>query len=147
MNFRNTFAVAVFALAATALPAAAADPGFKVVVNASNTTTSVSREQLSRCFMKQTNTWINGEAVVPVDQIPDSPVRIEFSTTIHERDVNAVKSFWQRQIFSGSGVPPQEKASDEEVLAFVRANPGAIGYVSSSTPIGNGVKVLEVTSK
>jgi hypothetical protein len=56
-----------------------------------------------------------------------------------------VKSFWQRQIFSGSGVPPQERASDEEVLDFVRANPGAVGYVSSDTPNGAGVKVLEVT--
>jgi ABC-type phosphate transport system substrate-binding protein len=147
MYFRITVAIAIVALTTTALPAAAADPGFKVVVNASNTTTSISKEQLSRCFMKQTNTWISGEPVVPVDQSPDSPVRIAFTTTIHERDVSAVKSYWQRQIFSGSGVPPQEKASNEEVLAFVRANPGAIGYVSSDTPVGAGVKVLEVTFK
>ena len=82
---------------------------------------------------------------MPVDLSANSPVREAFSLAIHERDVNAVKSYWQRQIFSGRGVPPPEKASDSEVLAFVRANPGAVGYVSSGTAVGSGVKVLEVT--
>jgi ABC-type phosphate transport system substrate-binding protein len=144
MRILSSFITVAIALMVAA-PAAAANPGFKIVVNASNPTTSISKEQLSRCFMKQTNTWINGATVTPVDLSANSPVRIEFSTTIHERDVNAVKSFWQRQIFSGRGVPPPEKASDEEVLVFVRANPGAVGYVSSDTPVGAGVKVLEIT--
>ena len=146
MRILNTFTAVVIALIAT-VPAAAANPGFKVVVNTSNPTTSISKEQLSRCFMKQTNTWINGATVTPVDLSANSSVRVEFSTTVHERDVNAVKSYWQRQIFSGRGVPPPEKASDEEVLAFVRANPGAVGYVSSDTPVGSGVKVLEITAQ
>ena len=133
------------ALTWAALPLGAADPGFKVVVNAANTTTSISKEQLSRCFMKQTNTWINGDIVLPVDQPAASEVRIDFSAAIHDRDVNAIKSYWQRQIFSGRGVPPPEKASDDEVLAFVRANPGAVGYVSPNTSTGAGVKILEVT--
>ena len=147
MSSRISIAVVIVALMAAVLPAPAADPGFKVVVNSSNSTASISVGQLSRCFMKQTNTWINGAAVLPVDQVADSAVRIAFTTAIHERDVAAVKSYWQRQIFSGRGVPPPEKASDEEVLAFVRANPGAVGYVSPNTPVGAGVKVLEVTGQ
>lgn len=145
MTNRITVFSLVIALMTVASPASTANPGFKVVVNASNNTTSISKEQLSRCFMKQTNTWINGATVTPVDLSANSPVRVEFSMTIHERDVNAVKSYWQRQIFSGRGVPPPEKASNEEVLAFVRANPGAVGYVSANAPVGDGVKVLEVT--
>jgi len=145
MMKRITVFSVVVALMTIAVPATADDPGFKVVVNASNPTTSISTEQLARCFMKQTNTWISGETVVAVDQTATSPVRIEFSTAIHERDVNAIKSYWQRQIFSGQGVPPPEKASDDEVLAFVRANPGGIGYVSSGAQVGAGIKVLEVT--
>ena len=135
------------ALSIAALPMSAADPGFKVVVNASNTTTSISKEQLSRCFMKQTNRWISGDTVLPVDQLATSQVRVEFSSTILDRDVNAVKSYWQRQIFSGRGVPPPEKASDEEVLAFIRANPGAVGYVLSDAEVGAGIKILEVTGQ
>lgn len=147
MKWKIPILVLSAALIAAAVPMHAADPGFKVVVNSSNTTTSISKEQLSRCFMKQTNTWINGTPVLPVDQVASSQVRIEFSSAVHDRDVNAVKSYWQRQIFSGRGVPPPEKATDDEVLVFVSANPGAVGYVSNDTTIGAGVKVLEVTGQ
>lgn len=147
MRRSSTILFLAATLTLAVLPTSGADPAFKVVVNSSNTTSSISKVQLSRCFMKQTNTWINGQSVLPVDQAPSSSVREAFSTAIHDRDVNAIKSFWQRQIFSGRGVPPPEKSSDDEVLAFVRANPGAIGYVSSGTPVGDGVKVLEVTQQ
>jgi hypothetical protein len=33
--------------------------------------------------------------------------------------------------------------SDAEVLAFVRGNPGAVGYVSEAAQV-SGVKVLEI---
>lgn len=140
---------AVLILAAVVLltvgEAAAAKPEFVVVINESNPISSVNTEQLSRCFMKELGTWSTGDPVVPVDQVASSPVREAFSKAIHGRDVAAVKSFWQRQIFSGGGVPPAELATDAEILDFVRANPGAIGYVAASTPLGEGVRVLPIT--
>jgi ABC-type phosphate transport system substrate-binding protein len=42
-------------------------------------------------------------------------------------------------------VPPPEKASPTEVLAYVRANPGGIGYVPAGTALPDGVKALKVT--
>jgi hypothetical protein len=59
------------------------------------------------------------------------------------RSVGAVETFWQQQIFSGKEVPPPVKASDDDVIAFVKANAGAIGYVSASTSTA-GVKVIDV---
>ena len=128
------------------LPGTAAGQDYKVVVNEANTIKDISKQQITRCFMKQTTKWPNGLPVTPVDQAASSAVRESFSNSVLERDVSAVKSYWQRQIFSGRGVPPPEKASDGEVLAFVRANPGAVGYVASGTDLGSGVKVLIVTS-
>jgi ABC-type phosphate transport system substrate-binding protein len=55
-----------------------------------------------------------------------------------------VKSYWQQQIFSGRDVPPPEKQTENDVVAFVRSNPGAIGYVSKGVDIGRGVKALSV---
>ena len=98
-------------------------------------------------FMKKTSTWSDGHQALPVDQAASSSTRYGFSKVIFGRDVNAIKSYWQRQIFSGRGVPPPEKASDEEVLTFVRENSGAIGYVSSDADVGAGVKVLEIGKK
>jgi hypothetical protein len=57
--------------------------------------------------------------------------------------VQAVRAYWQQLIFSGRGVPPVELESDEAVVAFVLKYPGAVGYVSGATNIGNA-KALRV---
>jgi hypothetical protein len=59
-------------------------------------------------------------------------------------DVPSVKSFWQEVVFSGRGEPPPERTSDAAVIAFVRANPNAVGYISDATP-AESVKVISVT--
>ena len=71
-------------------------------------------------------------------------MRKEFSRVVHGRKVAAIKSHWQRQIFSGKGVPPVEFSSEEDLLFFVSETPGAVGYVSGSTPLVNGVRELAV---
>ena len=148
MRIVKTTIFAIIAVVGSSTPAAAADEGFQVVVNVANSTTSISPKNLSDCFMKEANTytWISGQYVVPVDQPATSETRQKFSKAIHGRDASAVKNFWQRQIFSGRAVPPAEKGSDAEVLEFVRTNPGAVGYVSAEANVGDGVKVLEITT-
>jgi ABC-type phosphate transport system substrate-binding protein len=146
MRNGNATAVLMLAIVATAVPAMVASQDFKIVINEANSTSSITKANLSDCFMKQaaTYTWISGHPLIPVDQAASSQTRKAFSTEIHGRDVNAVKSFWQRQIFTGKAAPPQEKASDDEVLAFVRENPGAVGYVAGNAVLGPGVKELEI---
>jgi hypothetical protein len=58
--------------------------------------------------------------------------------------VGAVRAFWQQQIFSGRDVPPPELASDKEVMEFVKQHAGAVGYMSPTTPLGAGVKSIQV---
>ena len=145
MRLYKTAVLVMLTVIASIIPAIAAGQEFKIVINQANSTSSITTDGLSQCFMKQGNTWISGYPVIPVDQAASSDVRRAFSGAVHGRDVNAIKSYWQRQIFSGRGVPPAEKASDQEVLAFVRANPGAVGYVSADTDVITGVKVLEIS--
>jgi ABC-type phosphate transport system substrate-binding protein len=59
------------------------------------------------------------------------------------RSALAMKTFWQKRVFAGRDTPPIEKASDDEVVAYVKATPGAIGYVAPGTAL-TGVKVLEL---
>jgi len=144
----DKFAVAaILTLAGLVIPSIAAGQSFKVVVNSSNPTRSISKENLSKCFLKQTNMWTNGAPMIPVDLAAGSDTRKAFTQETHDRDVSAIKSYWQRQIFSGRGVPATEKASDEEVLAFVRVNPGAVGYVSADADLGAGIKVLKIADR
>jgi ABC-type phosphate transport system substrate-binding protein len=124
--------------------AAAAQNGFVVIVNDANATRSVSRDDLSRIFLRQRTDFPSGAAAAPVDLAEGSSVREAFSQAVHGRSAAAVQAYWQRQIFSGRGVPPIQKASDDDVVAYVRSNPGAVGYVSRGTALGGGVHVVQV---
>jgi|HubBroStandDraft_3_1064219.scaffolds.fasta_scaffold00909_5 ABC-type phosphate transport system substrate-binding protein len=124
-------------------PATGAEP-YVVVVNAANPVTALPAEEVSRFFLHKSDRWPNGTKVTAVDLVEDSPARDAFSRVIHQRSTSAVKAYWQRLIFSGRDVPPPEK-SNAEALSFVRSNLGAIAYVASGTPLGDGVKALRVT--
>lgn len=134
-------------LRAESIPAAAArdeERGFQVVVNAGCEARSISRAELSRLFLKKSLRWACGDSVAVVDQAEGSELRARFTWAIHHKSLKALKAYWRREIFSGQDVPPPEKASDAEVLDFVRGNPSAIGYVSKRAPTA-AVRVLEVT--
>lgn len=115
---------------------------FKVIVNPGNPVASLSKKEVSNLFLKKKGRWDEMRAnVEPVDL--DAAVREDFSQEVHGRSVTAIKSYWQRQIFSGREVPPPEVKTDADVIAFVAARPGAIGYVSASTSLA-GVKEVRI---
>lgn len=120
------------------------DAGFKLVVQESNRTASITRAEASQFFLKQTKAWPTGEAVAPVDQSEKSAVRRAFSKAVLKKDVAAVRGYWQAQIFSGREMPAPERPSDAAVLAFVQSTAGAIGYVSFGASIGSGVKEIKI---
>jgi len=118
---------------------------FLIVVNADNDLSEISAGDLSKIFLGKTDEWENGTAVEPVDLVAGAPARAAFTKLVHGRSVSEVKTFWQRQIFSGRDVPPYEAASEEEVLKFVGSSPGSVGYVSAEAPLPDGIKVLTIT--
>jgi ABC-type phosphate transport system substrate-binding protein len=145
---RSILGLALALLAPGLAPAPeAAPPGYKVVVASANPLTTVDRGELAKIFLKNVTRWKDGREIAPVDQSGRSAVRTEFTRDVLEKAgmsrISAVESYWQQQIYSGRGVPPPVKASDAEVVAFVAANPGGIGYVGAAADTA-GVKVLEV---
>ena len=137
-------ALASFLVAAAAfIGSANAQDGFRVIVNPANPASSLSAAELSRLFLKKTPSWPGGLPVAAVDQQRASSVRRAFSRKVHSKDPDAVVSHWQTLVLSGRDTPPPIKVSDAAVLEFVRANPGAIGYVSETADIA-GVKLLAV---
>ena len=119
----------------------AAQDSFILIVNAANPVSTLRETDVSKLFLRKVTKWPNGKPVQPVDQVASSPARRKFSDVIHRMDVPSVKSYWQEIVFSGRGDPPPERASDDDVIRFVRANPNAIGYVSASIALVD-VKVV-----
>ena len=131
-------------LALPPAPPVAAQSSFQVVVSSANPSSSLESDQVARYFLKKTTQWEHGLKIVAIDQSSNSAVREAFSEQIHGKEVRAIKSYWQKLIFSGRQTPPLEAGSDREVLDFVRRNSGAIGYVRGETALGSGVKAVRI---
>jgi TonB family protein len=122
---------------------AAAQDGYRIVVNPSNPVSSLSKNQVSKLYLEKT-AWDNGAPASPVDLLPASPVRDGFSREVLGLPVPQVLDRLREA--SKGGTPPPALATDREVLAYVRLKPGAIGYVSLAADI-TGVKVIAVGGK
>ena len=122
-----------------------AEPTFVVIVNGKNGARALDRKTLTDMFLKKRTLWGDDAAIQPVDQARNAQVRKQFSEQVLGRTVSAVRTYWNRLVFSGRGVPPPELATDDDVVKYVAKNRGAIGYVMGSVNLKDaGVRVIEV---
>lgn len=134
--------IVVFIAALLASAAVLGESGsVHVIVNNANPVTSMEKADVSKIFLKKVSRWSNGQPTQPVDLPEASGARAQFSSQILAKTVSAVSAYWQQQIFAGKELPPLTKASEAEVIAYVKANPNAIGYVSAASATSE-VKVL-----
>lgn len=143
MKRKTIFTVASFLLLASASLCPEASKGYKVIVNPSNPLVSISQDNVSRIFLKDTTKFPNGRNASPVDLSVNSTIRDHFSRDIHGKPASAIDAYWQKLIFSGRDVPPPQK-SESGALEYVRSNENAIGYVSADADT-TGAKVVTVT--
>lgn len=137
---------------ATAMALGAAHPraqpgrpaaGFQIIVHPGNRAASVDRGFLRDAFLRKLVTWSSGETIRPVDLPRRVATRDRFTRDVLKKTPTQLRSFWNRQIFSGTGVPPVERSSEAAVISYVLANRGAIGYLpEGSDP--RGAKVIRL---
>lgn len=140
--------VIILVLAAALIPAPRAGiadsaPAILVIVHPDNPATRLDRKFVVNAFLKKRTRWGDDVAIRPVDLEPDSAVRRRFSKEVLGRSVQAVRRYWNQQVFSGRGVPPPELDSERDVVEYVTHNRGAIGYVAEGTDL-QGAKVVEI---
>lgn len=116
---------------------------FKVIVNPRVVGRKIPRDVVAQIYLGRVTRWGDGNPIVAVDLSATSSVRRAFSGAVLSMPVEGVKNYWMRTPLTARR-PPMIKASDEEVIAFVTTEPGAIGYVSESTPVPPAVRVVAV---
>jgi ABC-type phosphate transport system substrate-binding protein len=118
------------------------------IVNAENPITALSKDQIKDYYYKRKRTWPDGTAVRFIEAGSRSPVRKQFVTKYLGSTVNDADLHWIGQkLYSGDSAPLQQN-SESMIIQFVANLKGAIGYVSSTTPITNKkVKVLQVEAR
>ena len=143
MRPRSTWLVTIVLVVCLSAATAAQDARFTVIVHPKNPITSIDRELLRNVFLKKRVAWSGGETIRPIDLAPKFAVREQFVRSVLKKTPAQLKTYWNQQIFSGKGVPPPEASSPAEVVSYVIAHPGAIGYVPADVDLREA-KVVEV---
>jgi len=114
-----------------------------MIVHKDNPVNNATRAEAANYFLGKASIWPGGGKVMIVDQKKSTPAGMEFLKKIVKMEESTFKNLWVEKMLSGEALPPVNKNSDVEVVEYVKANPGAIGYVSASSP-HEGVKVLNI---
>jgi len=144
---RARLAAAALLVAALVLagfvPVAGAEATYRIIVHPQVKGSQIPRATLSSIFLKLAPRWGDGSPVLPVDQSMRSRIRQSFVADVLQRPLVEMQVFWSRKMSTGV-TPPPVKQTDEEIVAFVAATPGSIGYVSSSLPLPDSVRELAI---
>ncbi len=116
-----------------------------IVANGRLPVVEITEAQLRDIFTGARTRFDNGTRAVPV-LLKGGPVHEVF---LHRHLGDTPDEFrvrWRKAVFTGQGSMPKEFVSETELLNYVEATAGAIGYVSRTQ--GNaGVKTLSVTGR
>lgn len=126
------------ACAALAIPSCGA-LGEEVVVIGHPVVPKTDRVTLQRVYTGRAVS-IGQQAVEPVNLPTGNPVREDFLLGYLEQTDQQYTGYWLVRRYVGKGAPPQEMGSVDEVIKYIQATPGAIGYVPvSKLPRGANV--------
>ncbi|MFT5315859.1 MAG: ABC-type phosphate transport system substrate-binding protein [Candidatus Krumholzibacteriia bacterium] len=114
-----------------------------IIANPAQSGLDLQAKDLERIYMGKMSRWDNDEAIVPV-MLKGGPVHEAFVESYLDRSPHRFVTYWRQMIFTGKGTPPKSFASEEELIAFVAATPGSVGYASAVTG-GQDVKVLSIS--
>lgn len=112
-----------------------------LAVNAASPLRSLSQKDALALYTGRIRSLPGVDSLTPLDQDHDGPVRAAFYQALTGQDIARINSYWARLHFTGQVHPPQAVGGDAAMLRRLRADAGAIGYLSSE-PTDAGLRVL-----
>jgi len=142
LSFFNCVRLIVAMLGGLSSTCAAADGNQVIIVaHPALAIDAISESDLSRIYLLRQTFWPDGLPIIALNREANSSTRDLFTSQVLKQTAVALASHWQQMHFKGK-TPPLVQESDQAVLVFVQKVPGAIGYVSINTPVGDNVKIL-----
>ena len=136
--------IPLFAAAAIALGARAAEAQTAVIVHRASTVSNVSAEDLRRFFLGKTTMAGNGQQIMLVEL---TPIRTRFYKTLLGLTADEVRRRWIAMVFRGDALAlPFEIADIGLVKKFVAEHPGAVAFIPANE-VDETVKVLHIDGK
>lgn len=121
------------------LSCAGATAAVLVVANAE--TPALDVDTLQRIYLGKV-VEVNGRVVTPVNLSKGTRLRKDFMDTFLTQDDEKFIAYWTVRRYIGKGTPPREFETVEKELEFLRATPGAVGYVDDSVDLSHGLRTL-----
>jgi ABC-type phosphate transport system substrate-binding protein len=113
-----------------------------VIVNPSNTVSTLSPGDLHRIFLGDKATWPNGKHIFLIMGPPGSAERAAILKSVYKMSESEYSKFFLQATFTGAvSAPPKDASSTAEVKQLVAGNAGAIGYVREQDA-DDSVKVI-----
>jgi len=142
MKRYNRLTVLILVFAAAVLPTFCGN--YTVVVHPQNPVTQITVKNLQKIYLGEKITWPNKEPI-KVAALKEGDIHKAFLKDIVKINANQFFIFWKRKIFTGSGTGTYIRffKSDENIKEFIRQNPEAIGYIST-TAVDNSVKKVDI---
>jgi ABC-type phosphate transport system substrate-binding protein len=114
-----------------------------VVANIAQNSVTLTKSQVRDLFMSGASP--ESLPLSPVTISPGEQSRTIFNTRIIGLPESRIQAYWAQMRFSGRLTPPKEVESEEQMLDYLKANEGSIGYLSESTRLPDGLKVVYIT--
>ena len=142
MRVKGTIHVAMLGIAIILFGTLLRAQDVLIVVNRVSSVSQITEAQMRDIFTGTRSRFDDGGRAIPVT-LKGEPVHEVF---LHHYIRNSPEEFrtrWRKAVSTGQGSMPKEFGSEVDLLDYVEATPGAIGYVSR---VGekNSVKVLRV---
>ena len=115
--------------------------GIAIIVNPANSHT-LTDDELKKAFLGKLKKFPDGSSMVVVNQ-KTGDIRDTFEMSVIKKRPRQVKAYWSKMVFSGKARPPIELEDDDDIIAFVAKESGAIGYIDE-TNINKSVRVIKV---
>lgn len=116
-------------------------PGVEIIVNASVPDRSYTVQELRSIFAMQRPIWSNGGKIQVFVLADDNPLHREFTKTKLNMFPHQFRRIWDRLLFSGTGQPPRQVDSLEEMIEKISTVPNSIGYAGAA-PANKNIRIL-----
>jgi len=120
------FSIAIFGLYFTAI---IANADIAIITNANVQQSEISKSSLKKIYLGKLKKYSNGDKIKPVDLPSDTAIHKMFYTLVMNKSNSAMNRYWSKLKYTGKGKPPKELTNNREIIKWVAATKGAVGYI------------------
>lgn len=89
----------------------------------------MTQNEVVNVFRNGRSLWERGQKVIIVLPSNNSPLAEQVALNLYRGSVSSMQKFWLALVFQGRANPPVFLQTPEEIINYIKNNPGAIGVL------------------